>query len=91
MQCVIKRDKCEMGLKYHVYDASTLLNFITVIKDEDGYTIVSKYEKPSMKNLRGGKYEKVIGKLLSNFFGTEFNCYLCDIPFKKNQNYSIDT
>jgi len=46
MQCVIKRDKSEMGLKYHVYDASTLRNFITVIKDEDGYTFVSKYEKP---------------------------------------------
>lgn len=82
-ECVVKRDRNEDYTKYHVYDNVTLRNFITIIKDDDGYLVVSKYESGSTKYVNDPvRKEKVIGRIISNFFGTEFNCMVEDMPYK---------
>jgi hypothetical protein len=41
-QCVMKRERTEEYLSYHLYDSVTLRNFLTIVKDED-YLVISKY------------------------------------------------
>jgi len=73
LECIVKRDRCESLIKYHLYDCISLRNFMTIIKDSDGYLVISKelnrFQSTSSK-------ETVVGRIVSNFFGTEFNCTL---------------
>lgn len=62
---------------------------MTVIKTDDGYLFVSKYEQLT-NSAPSNKGEIVVAKLISNFFGTEFNCYLWNYPYKKFTEFTID-
>lgn len=73
-------------LKYHLYDCISLRNFMTVIKDEDGYLIVSKELDKSTPGTILQK-ETVVGRVVSNFFGTEFNCSLENTPYLRGYRY----
>jgi hypothetical protein len=86
MQCVIKRERGSHGIKYQIYDSTTLTNFMSVLKSEDGYIFISRYEPPGNSNL---KIDTVVAKLTSNFFGTEFSCYLCNSPYRRFGEYPI--
>jgi hypothetical protein len=90
MECIIKREKVGDGFKYLVYDSTTLLNFITIIKDEDGYLVISKEQGDLESNSVNSKGGRVIAKIMSNFFGTEFNCYLCGYPYRGRKAYPVD-
>lgn len=89
LQCVIKREKNSNGVRYHIYDSATLRNFMTILKSEDGYIFLSKYEA-LCQGSENPKKETVVGKLVSNFFGTEFNCFLCDYQYRRYSDYAID-
>jgi hypothetical protein len=89
LQCIIKRERTTSTTRYQIHDTATLRNIMTVVKSDDGYLFISKYEHlnncpPSTKG------ETVVAKLLSNFFGTEFNCYLWSYPYKKFADFTID-
>lgn len=86
LQCIVKREGAE---RLQIYEASTLKNFMSVVKDREGYTLVSNHERQSMLNLIGSKQQIVVAKLLSNFFSNQFTCYLCETLYKKNEVYAV--
>ncbi len=91
-ECVVKREKSGDSVKYHIYDNITLRNFITVLKDEDGYLVISKYESASTKHINDPiRKERVVGRITSNFFGTEFNCMVEDAIYKPLKEYPPDS
>lgn len=89
LQCIIKREKKINGIIYSIYDSTTLRNFMTILKDEDGYLMISNTNLSTSKNLNNSN-QQVVARLISNFFGTQFNCYLCNYPFKKSSKYPIN-
>jgi len=78
----MKREKNEVTVRYHLYDSLTLRNFMTVVKGDD-YLVISKYDTASARNLNNGKRkDRVVGRVSSNFFGTQFSCSVENVPFK---------
>lgn len=89
LQCIIKRERSSSTTRYQIHDSSTLRNVMTVVKSDDGYLFISKYEQLTY-SAPPAKGETVVAKLLSNFFGTEFNCFLWSYPYKKFTEFTID-
>jgi|688.fasta_scaffold1637661_1 hypothetical protein len=69
LQCIIKREKKDNGVFYSIYDSTTLRNFMNILRDEDGYLMISNTDLSIAKNLNSGN-KNVVAKLISNFFGT---------------------
>lgn len=61
---------------------------MTILKDEDGYLMISNTDLCTSKNLNNSN-QHVVARLISNFFGTQFNCYLCNYQFTKSSKYPI--
>lgn len=89
LQCIIKRQKKANGIIYSIYDSTTLRNFMTILKDEDGYLMISNTGF-NIANNSNNSNQQVVARLISNFFGTEFNCYLCNYPYKKSSKYPVN-
>jgi hypothetical protein len=53
---------------------------MTVLKDSEGFLFVSRIE--NLKISMAEQRRKVIGRMVSNFFGTEFKCTLEDLPYQ---------
>ena len=64
---------------------------MSVVKDEDGYIVISRYESESLKNLNHPRKQRAVAKITSNFFGTEFNCFETDLPVNSKHKYKVDT
>ena len=55
---------------------------MTVVKGDD-YLVVSKYDSASIRNVASAKRkDRVVGRVSSNFFGTQFSVSLENALFK---------
>ena len=75
LSLIVKRDSKDEC--YQIYDNNLLRNILTVKKD--GRSLYRMYQKDMSKKIKGLGIE--IGKIKSNFLGTEFHCY-----YKKNES-----
>jgi hypothetical protein len=63
---------------------------MTILKDDDGYLIIAK-EEGYLCGRTGEGRDVVVGRMTSNFFGTEFNCLLDESPYKRGRDYPVNS
>jgi len=86
-ECVVKRERCQSSFRLQLFDGFSLRNFITVFKDQYGYLIVANDVEKSKGS--GEQKDTVIGRVVSNFFGTHYSCSLESLPYFQSDRHPV--